>query len=223
MIHTGIHLKNVLLDLDGTLTDPFPGISRSILHALELQGLPAVPGAQLRSWIGPPLLGSFSGYFEQLGRGDARLALDHYRERFGSIGLFENAVYDGVPQLLKNLRLAGRRLYLATAKPRVYAKRIVEHFELEQHLSNTYGSELDGKRTDKVELLSHITELEGLDPADCIMVGDREHDVIAGRYHGMAAIGVLWGYGSEAELRDAGAQSLAASPVHLNELINELN
>lgn len=212
-----------MLDLDGTLTDPFPGISRCILYALDLQGLPPLPDSRLRSWIGPPLLGSFSCYFEQLGRGDARLALVQYRERFSSIGLFENTVYDGVPQLLKNLTQSGLRLFLATAKPQVYAQRIVEHFGLDTYLAESYGSELDGRRTDKVELLAHIAERENLDAADCSMVGDREHDMIAGRYHGMAAIGVLWGYGSEAELLGAGAQSLASGPVELNELINEMN
>ena len=216
-------MKTVLLDLDGTLTDPFPGISRCILHALDLQGLPPLTSSQLRSWIGPPLLSSFSGYFEQLGRGDARLALAQYRERFSSIGLFENAVYDGVPQLLKNLNKSGFRLFLATAKPQVYAQKIIEHFELDSFLVKPYGSELDGQRTDKIELLAWITEQEQIKSADCIMVGDREHDMLAARYHSMAAIGVLWGYGSESELLDAGAQSLASGPAQLNEIIHELN
>lgn len=215
-------MNTVLFDLDGTLTDPFPGISRCILHALELQRLPPLPDTQLRSWIGPPLLSSFSNYFERLGCGDARLALVQYRERFSTTGLFENTVYRGVPGLLKDLGQSGYRLYLATAKPQVYAQRIVEHFGLDPFLVKSYGSELDGQRTDKIKLLSYLLEQEQLDPSDCIMVGDREYDMGAGCYHGMATIGVLWGYGGESELLDAGAQSLASSPAHLNELINDL-
>ncbi len=171
----------------------------------------------LRSWIGPPLMQSFRSYCEQTGAGDASLALarlarGYYRQRFTHTGLFENTVYTGIPELLSTLSGSGHVLIMATAKPTVYAARIVEHFGLGQWLKHSYGSGLDGTNTDKVDLLQHIIEEEPLDPGNCVMVGDRKHDMHAARYHGMRAIGVLWGYGSETELLDAGAEQLIESP-----------
>ena len=106
-------------------------------------------------------------------------------------------------------------MVLATAKPTVYAARIVEHFGFKQWLKHSYGSELDGTNTDKVDLLQQIIKAEQLDPGNCVMIGDRKHDMRAARYHGMRAIGVLWGYGSETELLDAGAEHLIESPDQL--------
>lgn len=211
----------VLLDLDGTLTDPFVGISRCIIHALEKLGLPVPGQGEQHAWIGPPLVETFGRYFEQLGEGDVDLAIGYYRERFTQIGMFENTVYDGIPGMLAKLSENGRRLFLATAKPGVFAERIVEHFGLSQWLQRSYGSELDGTRNDKVDLLQHIIDMEQLDPADCVMVGDRKYDMQAARYHGMRAIGVLWGYGSEAELLDAGAEVLIRMPKQLLKVLRE--
>ncbi len=188
------------------------GISRCIIHALEKLEVPIPDVQKLRDWIGPSLMQSFALYFEQTGAGDAGLALDYYRDRFKHTGLFENTVYEGVPELLSALAGAGHVLLLATAKPTVYASRIVEHFGMGQWLRHSYGSELDGSNTDKVDLLQHIIKEEQLDPANCVMVGDRKHDMHAARYHGMRSIGVLWGYGSKTELLDAGAEHLAESP-----------
>jgi phosphoglycolate phosphatase len=207
---------NILLDLDGTLTDPYPGISRCIVHAIEEQGLPAPPERQLGDWIGPPLLESFARYFESLGEGDADRALVSYRGRFTEKGLFENAVYDGIPDLLRDWQSQGKKLYLATSKPRVFAQRIVEHFGLDRFLSGVHGSELDGRRSDKVDLLEHVIRHEQLRPGECAMVGDRKHDVAAARYHGMRAVGVLWGYGSREELLAAGAERLAVDCADLS-------
>ena len=210
---------HMLLDLDGTLTDPFLGISRSIVHAIEQQGLPVPETQSLESWIGPSLLQSFAKYFESVGSGDSELALKHYRERFSEKGLFENTVYDGIPELLRTLVKSGCNLYLATAKPIVYAKQIVKHFGLDQSITHSYGAELDGTRADKVDLLQYIIDQENLDPARCVMVGDRKHDMVGARYHGMRAIGVLWGYGSEAELLEAGAEHLVESPSQLLDVL----
>ncbi len=209
----------ILLDLDGTLTDPFTGISRCILYALEQQRIPAPDVQDLNSWIGPPLLQSFARYFESVGNGDPELALRDYRQRFSEKGLFENTIYDGIPELLETLVESGRHLYLATAKPIVYAKQIVKHFGLDQYITHSSGAEFDGTRSDKVDLLQYIIDQENLDPAKCVMVGDRKHDMIGARYHGMKAIGVLWGYGSEAELLEAGAEHLVESPVELLDLL----
>ncbi len=209
----------ILLDLDGTLTDPYTGITRCIIHALEVQGLPVPGSEEQRGWIGPPLQITFRDYFARLGRGDADLAIESYRERFSHTGMYENAVYAGVPEMLERLAGNGRTMFLATVKPTVFAERIVEHFGLARWLQRSYGSELDGTRIDKVDLLQYMIEQEGLDPADSAMVGDRHNDMEAARYHGMRAIGVLWGYGSREELVEAGAEELATSPEELVELL----
>lgn len=210
----------VLLDLDGTLTDPYPGISTCIEVALQAQALP-VP-ADLAAWIGPPLQRSFAGYCQALGRGDPVQLVRDYRRRFDQLGWRENGVYAGIPEVMAQLHGSGRRLLLATAKPQVFAQRIVHHFELAPWLAAVYGSELDGRRTDKVELLQHLLMHEDLDPAACVMVGDREHDMRAARHHGIKAVGVLWGYGSEVELLDAGAQALVGEPGGLVQVLEGL-
>ncbi len=209
----------ILIDLDGTLTDPFLGISRCISYALDKQQLPSLDELQLHNWIGPPLNQSFAQYFKRLGTGDAGLAVEYYRERFTHTGWHENTVYNGIPELLASLVKSGRRIYLATAKPVVHAKKIVDHFGLAQFLTHSYGAEMDGRRTDKVELLQYIVDKEKLNPALCAMVGDRKHDMHAARYHGMQAIGVLWGYGSEEELLEAGAEMLVETPAQLLDLL----
>ena len=215
-------IKTILLDLDGTLTDPFPGISRCIMHALEQMDMPVPGDVALQRWIGPPLKASFAHYFGELGvERDANLALQFYRERFGHTGLFENALYPGIPEMLSILVDHGHSLYLATAKPAVYAQQIVEHFSLCRWLSGVHGSELDGTRTDKVDLLQHIIEQERLDANLCMMIGDREHDMLAARYHGMVAVGVLWGYGTESELHRAGAQWLVTDPQQLSGILSD--
>jgi phosphoglycolate phosphatase len=209
----------VLLDLDGTLTDPYVGITRCIVHALEVQGLPVPVPEEQRGWIGPPLQVTFREYFARLGRGDVQLAIDSYRERFAATGMYENEVYDGIPEVLEQLAGNGSRLYLATVKPTVFAERIVEHFGLSGWLQRSYGSELDGTRIDKVELLQYMLDQEGLAAASCAMVGDRHNDMEAARYHGMRAIGALWGYGSREELVAAGAEELARTPADLVALL----
>jgi phosphoglycolate phosphatase len=213
--------RTCLIDLDGTLTDPFKGISRCITYALELMEFPVPDNVALRQWIGPPLKTSFQHYFASRRGGDADRAVQLYRERFASVGLFENSVYEGIPALLEMLAGQSNRLVLATAKPTVYARRIIRHFELEQWFEGIHGSELDGRRTDKSELLQHIINQRGLFPAECVMIGDREHDMRAACSHGMNTVGVLWGYGTPLELLDAGAETLVASPSELMELLTD--
>jgi phosphoglycolate phosphatase len=203
------------------LTDPFKGIARCIEHALSELGLPVPDKHALRPWIGPPLLESFAAWFEYLGvSASPRQALALYRERFAGTGLYENEVYPGIPDVLRQLSDHGYRLILATAKPGVFARPIVDHFGLDRWLAGVYGSELDGRRTDKVELLQFILEREALEPGQCVMIGDREHDMRAARYHGMGAIGVLWGYGSDRELLDSGADRLVTEPQQLTTILD---
>jgi phosphoglycolate phosphatase len=206
-----------LIDLDGTLTDPKTGITRSVQYALERLGRP-VPEADALTWmIGPPLI---AGFTELLGgSADAQDAVRFYRERYGDVGLFENEVYAGIPALLQDLREKDVRLYVATSKLQVFARRILDHFELSQFFSEIYGSEPDNRNADKRDLIRHILEQERFDPARAVMIGDRKHDAIGAKANGIATIGVTWGYGSREELLDAGVACLVDAPHELPELI----
>jgi phosphoglycolate phosphatase len=210
--HPGV----VIFDLDGTLTDPKPGITGSFQVALAGLGL-TPPSADDLEWvIGPPLRQSF---VKAVGEADADRAMSLYRERYGTVGLFENEVIPGIPDVLARLRADGRRLFVATSKVRAYAIRILEHFGLQGYFDEIYGSEFDGTRSDKRELLRFLFAAECLDPADAVIVGDREHDAIGAAAVGMAAIGVRWGYGSDAELKAAGVAAIVDSPVELGTVL----
>ena len=203
----------ILFDLDGTLTDPYEGITCSIRHALVALGVEAPPQPALRWCIGPPLRVSFP---KLLGTDDVtrvEAAVTAYRERYGSIGLFENVRYEGVPEMLRALRDEGRRLFVATSKPRVVAERIVAHFELAPHFERVYGAELDGRFDHKDALIAHLLHTEKLAPERVLMVGDREHDVRGARANGVRALGVTYGYGSHAELTEAGAAATVDHPA----------
>ncbi len=205
----------VLFDLDGTLTDPREGITRSIAYALERMGQVPPPLDQLTFAIGPPLRASLATLIGTDSRDAVERAIAHYRERFADVGLFENAPYAGIGEALAALKQAGRPLFVATSKPRVYAERIVRHFGLDAHFEAVHGCELDGTREDKRDLLAHLLPRHGLTPGLTTMVGDRGVDMVAARHHGANALGVLWGYGTRDELVEAGAGRLAASPADL--------
>lgn len=200
----------IFFDLDGTLTDPKPGITGSIQYALRKLDRP-VPSQDELTWcIGPPLRASFAVLLggEEL----ADRAVELYRERFGDVGLFENAVYPDIEHMLAELRQAPRRMFVATSKPHVFATRIVAHFGLSGYFDHVFGSELDGTRVNKADLLAYALEQTGVDPAQALMIGDRSHDVIGAKKNGIRAVGVTYGYGTAAELIEAGASHLCASP-----------
>jgi phosphoglycolate phosphatase len=203
----------LLVDLDGTLTDPAEGIIGCFRLTLEALGRIAPPAAELGWIIGPPLRGCFAEVFN--GEGDPEEALQHYRSRYGTTGLFEAVIYDGVQETLAEFRAAGTRLFLCTAKPLVYAERILTHFDLEHHFEGAYGDELGGRFQDKADLIAHILERERLEADDCCMWGDRKHDVLAANRHGIPTIGALWGYGGADELRAAGVAALCETPSHV--------
>jgi len=201
----------IFFDLDGTLTDPKPGITGSIQYALRKLDR-AVPSQDELTWcIGPPLRASFAALLggEEL----ADRAVDLYRERFGDVGLFENSVYPDIEQVLATLHEAPRRMFVATSKPHVFATRIVAHFGLSGYFEHVFGSELDGRRVNKVDLLAYALQQTGVDPAAAVMIGDRSHDVIGAKRNGIRAVGVTYGYGSAEELVEAGASHLCASPL----------
>jgi phosphoglycolate phosphatase len=203
-------IREVYFDLDGTLTDPKIGITRSIRYALTKLDCAAPAEDELTWCIGPLLRASFRS---MLGSDDlADRAVTLYRERFGDIGIYENSVYPGVVAILSSLRASGRRLFVATSKPVVYASRIVEHFDMSRYFERVFGAELDGTRADKTELLDYALKASNVDRQHATMIGDRSHDMIGARNNGMTAIGVLYGYGSEAELIEAGAHEICASP-----------
>ncbi len=197
----------VFFDLDGTLTDPKTGITRCILFALQELGLDA-PEGELTWCIGPPLLESLESL---VGPALAPQALTLYRERFAALGWLENAVYPGIVELLEHLVREGRPVYVATSKPLVYAERIVRHFGLGDHVLRVFGSELDGTRSDKAELLRFALE-ESDAGSEATMIGDRRHDVVGAKANDLRSIGVTYGYGSRQELEAAGADAIAASP-----------
>jgi len=207
--------KHVYIDLDGTLTDPFEGISNCIAYALERLGHARPASDSLRRFIGPPLLEAF---VELVGHEKAPRAVEHYRERFSGVGWRENTVYPGIHEALGAITGAGHRCFVATTKPHVFARRIVEHFELSAYFTAVYGSELDGTRTDKTELLRYA-QRERSEPRDSVMIGDRHHDIVGARNNGFRAIGVTYGYGTADELLGAGAECLAAAPGELPGLI----
>ena len=207
--------RTLLVDLDGTLTDNYLGISRSISHALAAMGAAPVGEDVLRQCVGPPLRQVFP---QLLGTADATIvetAIGHYRERFGSIGWAENVIYDGIPELLATLVGRGHALHLCTSKPQPYAERIVALFGFGAHLAGVYGADLAGSLDDKAHLVAHVLAREGLAADRCTMIGDRMHDVRAARRNGVRSIGVLWGYGSRAELESAGVDAIVATPEAL--------
>lgn len=211
--------KVVLLDLDGTLTNPFLGITRCIQHAMRALDRPVPHEDELKWCIGPPLLPSFrtllGGDHEHL----ADQALIQYRERFGSIGLLENELYPGIKEALWRMVEAGCVLYLATAKPLVFARRIIDHFELTEYFEALYGSELDGTRSNKADLIHHILNVRQINPSSAIMVGDRDQDVLGARHNQMDCIGVLWGFGGREELEAAHVWRLIEEPSELPEVV----
>lgn len=211
----------VLLDLDGTLTDPFPGIFRSINHALEGLGRAPIAAAEGRSWIGPPLHASFLAHLGDAQAAERAVLL--YRERFGAVGLYENTLVPGMPEAMAGLAAAGYRMVVATSKVEAFAARIVEHFGLADLLAGVYGAAPDGTNADKAELVAHVLAHE--DPArrlGAVMVGDRMYDVAGARANAIPAIGVTWGYAAEGEFTLHPPDRLVATPPGLPAAVAEL-
>src|SRR6195952_1923260 len=206
-------MDTIFFDLDGTLTDPKPGITRSIQYALQKLDQADIPAEDELTWcIGPPLRASF---VKMLGEDSADRAVALYRERFSDIGLYENRVYDGIEAVLTTLGQSGHRLFVATSKAHVYADRIIEHFGLRPHFSRVFGAELDGTRADKGDLLAYALKETDADPSKTLMIGDRSHDMIGAGKNGIKGIGVLYGYGSRDELIGAGARHVCATPAEI--------
>jgi len=205
----------LLFDLDGTLTDPKPGIVGSLRFALDQLGVSCPSDDVLTTFIGPPLRATFAMLLDTSEVSLIEKAMGLYRQRFAATGLYENQVYAGVPAMLEQAQQAATALYVATSKPAVYAERIVQHFGLAQYFRQVYGPELDGRREDKTELLAYLLASEDVSAQAAVMIGDRAADVRAAKANGVRSIGVLWGYGSAQELVDAGADMLCQTPSDL--------
>ena len=215
-------LHTIFFDLDGTLTDSEPGILGCVRYAMDKLGIPTGDEVTAQNFIGPPLMNSFSNVYG-LNEVDCRQAVAYYRERYATVGLFENSVYPGVPEMLQALKDAGKRLVLATSKPEVYTIQILEHFDLANYFDHVSGALLDGSRDEKPEVLRHGMALCGLtDGEGCAMVGDRATDITGGHGCGMLGIGVLYGGGDLAELQGAGADHLAATVADIAPLLLNL-
>ncbi|OFD44875.1 HAD family hydrolase [Bacillus mycoides] len=204
-----------LFDLDGTLTDPKEGIINSVLYALEKIGIEEVNISELDSFIGPPIQQSFVDRYN-MNEIEVERAVFYFREYLKQSGLLENKVYDGIGALLQELKDAGNRLFVATSKSTVFAEQVIEHFQLTSFFEEIVGSNLDGTRIKKEEIIAHILQTnEELQKEEMVMIGDRKHDVIGANSNGIASIGVLYGYGNENELSDAGA-------IHIVKDVEEL-
>ncbi|MBN6152281.1 HAD hydrolase-like protein [Xanthomonas sp. AmX2] len=209
----------LFFDLDGTLVDSEAGIVGSILHAFAQMALPAPPADVLRSWIGPPLRDSFHAHFDaDPARVEQALAL--YRQRYDSQGWREHTVFPQIGAAVEALVAAGHRLAVVTSKNERFARRIVETLPFGAHFEQVVGASDDGQRRFKPDLIAETLRRLSLQADGCRMIGDRRMDIEGANHHGMRSIGVLWGFGSEDELRAAGATQLAAQPAQLPGLVD---
>ncbi|MBQ6034345.1 MAG: HAD hydrolase-like protein [Ruminococcus sp.] len=204
------NFDTLLFDLDGTLTDSTEGIVRCLEYALERMGFD-IPEDK-NKFLGPPLYRSFAE-FCGMNEEQVNEAVRIFRERYSTVGLFENRVYEGVPEMLKRLRDGGKRIMVATSKPEVYAVRIFDRFGLSQFFEIVGGANINGTRNDKDEVIEYVLEKAGIsDRSSVLMIGDRRQDVIGAHKTGLKCMGILWGFGSIEELTEAGADFIAETP-----------
>ncbi len=212
-------IKHILFDLDGTLTDPKEGIINSVRYALRAY-MDAVPAAdELMGFIGPPLQDSFMDFLG-VDRAEAVRAVEIYREYFADKGIYENRAMDGMTDLLERLKASGRTLAVATSKPQIFAERVIKQYGMEPYFEVLVGSELDGRRTRKSEVILEAMRLLGAKTA--VMVGDRRHDIIGAKEAGIPSVGVRFGYADEGELEAAGADYIAATVEELGDILLSL-
>ncbi|MBQ0050557.1 MAG: HAD hydrolase-like protein [Treponema sp.] len=205
-------------DLDGTLTESGPGITNCVKYALESFGIHETDENKLKLFIGPTLLYSFTEFYG-FDEAKARQAIAKYRERFSTIGLFENSVYEGIHETLKELKNRGFRMFVATGKPEIFMGRILDKFELTQYFEFAAGTDLEETRTHKDQVIRFVIDKIGLEEerkaGKILMIGDRKHDIEGARKNGMDCAGVLWGYGTKEELTEHKAKYIINTPSEL--------
>lgn len=210
-----MNYKYILFDLDGTLTDPKEGITKSVKYALNKYDIEVESLDNLIKFIGPPLKESFIEFYS-FDEERAVNAIEYYREYFKDRGIFENGVYEGIPELLRELKNRGLIIAIATSKPTVFAERIVEHFGLKEYFNIIVGSNLDGTRTSKREVISYVLEQLNINNLEeTVMIGDRKHDVIGAQKNNIDSIGVLYGYGDLKEFQEV-------APTYIVDSVNDL-
>lgn len=208
----------LLFDLDGTLTDPKEGITKSVRHALHAFGIEAENLDDLCCFIGPPLKDSFMEYYG-FTESDAQKAVEIFREYFSSQGIFENKVYEGTRESLEALVKSGKKLYVASSKPEVFVRMILKHFELDSYFEFMGGADFEEIRVKKADVIRYVLDTCGIrDISKTVMIGDRKHDILGAKEFGMESVGVLYGYGSREELTKAGADFLVESIFGLQNL-----
>ncbi len=211
-------MKYMFFDLDGTLIDSAAGITASVIYALEKFGIEEDDKAKLRRFIGPPLMDSFREEYN-FSEEDARRAVGYYREYYADKGIFENSVYEGIPELLARLQNTGFILAVTTCKPEVYTARILEHYELAKYFTLTAGSTMDGSRSSKGEVIDYAIEKFGANPKEIVIIGDRKMDMEAAVERSIKSVGVMYGYGGLNELMEAGADHIVGSLPDLSMIL----
>lgn len=215
----------LLFDLDGTLTDSAEGIINCVQYALEKMGAEKRSREELRVFVGPPLSESFKnvcGFSEE----EAKQAIGYYRERFKPIGMFENAVYDGIPGLLKTMKENGKINLIASSKPEEFVKKILEHFKIDEYFDIVVGATMDESRNTKEAVIEEaLRQLKNIDPSGqysidkCVMIGDRKYDIYGAKYFGLRNIGVSYGFAPEGELEEAGADVIVDTVEELTKVL----
>lgn len=215
--HTRAVKPTLFFDMDGTLIDSAVGITRCVAHALTSMAVAVPPQSELRRWIGPSLRTSFGPLLEDPVA--VERAVEHYLERFETHGWAEHDLYAGIGEAVESLHAAGHRLAVVTAKNEPHARKIVDHLPFGHLFEDVIGATADGRLSHKPELIAEALHRLQVTPDACWMIGDRHMDIEGARHHGMRNIGVLWGFGGEAELRAAGADMLAGEPAQLAGLL----
>lgn len=211
--------KYLLFDLDGTITDSETGITRCVAYALNYFGIQVNDLRELSPFIGPPLLDSFKDFYNFTDE-QATIAVAKYRERYADKGILENELYPGIEELLADAQKNGKTVILATSKPGIFAKRILDHFGLSDYFSFVAGSGLDGSLHTKTDVINYILQSNQIiNLESVVMIGDRKHDIIGAKNVGIDSIGVLYGFGDYKELSDAGADHIAENIPALRKLL----
>lgn len=216
-----ISLKNkkyILFDLDGTITDSCEGIVNSVRYALKKFEIVEYDMEVLYKFIGPPLLDSFMKYYG-FNKEKAITAVKYYREYYSKTGIFENRLYEGIAELLKELHKNGKRVILATSKPEKFANIILEHFNILKYFDFVGGATMDEKRSQKEEVIDYILKVQNINPNNAVMIGDTKFDIIGAHMFGMEAIGVLYGFGSEQDLINVEADHIVANVTELKKIL----
>ena len=212
------HYKNILFDLDGTLTDSAEGVTRSVQYALNKFGINASL-TELKSFIGPPLQHSFQNYYG-FKEGEVLQAIKYFREYYSETGLFQNKLYSHVPEMLEKLSVNGAKLYLATSKATYFAEIILRHFQINDYFTTVTGANFDGTRVVKWEVIDYVLKQNNsINKSTTVMIGDHRQDIEGARCCGIDSIAVTYGYGHPEELSKAGPTHFVHSVPELTNLL----